>query len=93
MHDWVCRLGSNMRHTPQGLITKEGSNPRAVWDGTTKIEPDDVVMNEVSQSEGEPEVTFGKAKVLFYQCVYCLFALVKILFSNAFIKCSEKCNK
>ena len=65
MHDWVCRLGSNMRHTPQGLVIN-----RVVWDGTTKIESDDVVMNEVSRSEGEPEVTFGMAKVLFYQYVY-----------------------
>ena len=54
-----------MRHTPQGLVIN-----RVVWDGTTKIEWDDVVLNEISQSEGEPEVTFGMAKVLFYQYVY-----------------------
>ena len=61
-----------MRHTPQGLVTKEGSNPRAVWDGTTKSDADDVVLNEVTPVDHEPEVTFGKAKIFFYQYLYSL---------------------
>ena len=70
MHDWVCHLSPNMRHNPQGLVLKLGSNPRVVWDGTTCPSPNDVVMNEVTPTEDEPDVTFGMAKILFYQYLY-----------------------
>ena len=70
MHDWVCHLSPNMRHNPQGLVLKLGSNPRVVWDGTTCPSPNDVVMNEITPTEDEPDVTFGMAKILFYQYLY-----------------------
>jgi len=70
LHEWVCRLGPNLRHTSQGMVIKEGSNPRVVWDATTKSDADDVVLNEVTPMDHEPEVTFGRAKVLFYQYLY-----------------------
>ena len=41
MHEWVCHLGPNMRHTAQGMAMKDDKG-RVVWDGSTKLEPLDV---------------------------------------------------
>ena len=57
MHGWVCELAPNFRHTPQGLVLKTGSNPRAVWDGSTQPTPADVVMNKVTPTEHEADIT------------------------------------
>ena len=70
LHGWVCKIAPNCRHTSQGLVQKIGSNPRAVWDGTTKPSPTDVVMNDVTPTEDEADITFGMAKLLFYQYLY-----------------------
>jgi len=32
----LCLLSPYLRHTSQGIIIKDGKNPRAVWDGSTK---------------------------------------------------------
>ena len=69
MHDWVCQLAPNMRHTAQGMVMKDGKG-RVVWDGSTKLEPLDVVMNDYTPIENEPEVTFGTAKIAFYWLIY-----------------------
>ena len=45
LHKWVCHLGPNMRHTAQGMVMKDGKG-RVVWDGSTKLEPLDVVIND-----------------------------------------------
>ena len=70
MHDWVCELGPHLRHNSQGMVVKQGSNPRQVWDGSTMYTPMDIVMNDMTPTENEAEITFGLAKVFFYQYVY-----------------------
>ena len=65
LHKWACHLGPNMRHTAQGMVVKDGKG-RVVWDGSTKFEPLDVVMNDYTPTENEPEVKFGTAKKSFY---------------------------
>merc|ERR1711966_287993 len=69
LHNWVCYLGPNMRHTAQGMVMKDGKG-RVVWDGSTKFDPLDVVMNDYTPTENEPEVTFGTAKKSFYWLIY-----------------------
>ena len=69
MHKWVCHLGPNMRHTAQGMVMKDGKG-RVVWDGSTKFEPLDVVLNDYTPVDNEPEVTFGTAKRDFYWLIY-----------------------
>ena len=64
LHEWVCYLGPNMRHTAQGMVIKNGKG-RVVWDGSTKLEPLDVVMNDYTPIDNEPEVTFGTSKNCF----------------------------
>ena len=72
MHHWICDFGPNLRHNPQGIIIKPdpNTNPRVVWDGSTKHDPNDVVLNEVTSMEHEAEVTFGLTKLLSYQYLY-----------------------
>ena len=59
MPGWVCELGPNMRHNPQGMVAKQGSNLRQVWDGSAMYTPMDIMMNEMTPTENEAEITFG----------------------------------
>jgi hypothetical protein len=66
----LCRLSPYLRHTSQGIILKEGKNPRVVWDGSTKRMPMDTVLNEITSVADEAEITFGDTKMLFYTDIY-----------------------
>jgi hypothetical protein len=66
----LCHLSPYLRHTSQGIILKEGKNPRVVWDGSTKRTPTDVVLNELTSVTDEAGITFGDTKMLFYTDVY-----------------------
>ena len=44
------------------MIIKKGKSPRLVWDGSTKLEPDDIVMNDIVPLEKEAIATFGRVK-------------------------------
>jgi len=65
-----CLLSPYLRHTSQGIILKEGKNPRVVWDGSTKRTPTDVVLNDLTSVQDEAAITFGDTKMLFYTDVY-----------------------
>ena len=58
-----------MRHTAQDMVMKDGKE-RVVWDGSTNFDPLDVVINDYTPTENEPEVTFGTAKNSFYWLIY-----------------------
>ena len=66
----ICLLSPYLRHTSQGIILKEGKNPRVVWDGSTKRLPTDVVLNEHTSIQDEAAITFGDTKMLFYTDIY-----------------------
>ena len=70
MHEMICKLSPYVRHTSQGMVVKEGKNPRVVWDGSTKHSPLDVVMNEVTPTTYEAEVTLGDTKKRFLIDLY-----------------------
>ena len=57
MPGWVCKLGPNMRHNSQGMVAKQGSNPRQVWDGSAMYTSMDIVMNKMTPTENESEIT------------------------------------
>ena len=63
-------LSPYCRHTPQGAIDKLGKSFRIVWDGSTKSKHDDEVMNEVTPTDNEPQVTYGNVEKLFNQDLY-----------------------
>ena len=62
----MCVLGPHLRHNPQEIVDMK----RQVWDGTTKILPTDMVMNDHTPTEDEAEIDFGIAKYEFYWLVY-----------------------
>lgn len=70
MNEIICKLSPYVRHTSQGMVVKEGKNPRVVWDGSTKQAPLDVVMNEVTPTMHEAEITFGDTKKKFLTDLY-----------------------
>lgn len=57
---WMCAFSPFANHVSQGIVFKEGSDPRLVWDGTTKHDKDDVVSNDYVSTEDEPPITFGR---------------------------------
>ena len=63
-------ISPSCRHTPQGLITKQGKNPRLVWDASTMKKPDDVVMNNITSIDHEAPITFGNSKKLYLQDIW-----------------------
>ena len=70
IYEEVARYSPYCRHTPQGMVIKQGANPRVVWDGSTKYSEDDVVMNEVSSTELEAPIDFGKVEPEFDAYLY-----------------------
>ena len=59
---WVLHFSPYLRHTPQSMVLKVGKKPRMVWDGSTKLTPFDVVLNEVTPTEFEATIDFGTSK-------------------------------
>ena len=66
LHPWVCKLGSNLRHSSQGIVDMK----RQIWDSSTKRHPLDLVLNDYTPTTEEAEVTFGTAKLEFYWLIY-----------------------
>ena len=59
---WILHFSPYLRHTPQSMVLKENKNPRMVWDGSTKFDPFDIVLNEITPTEFEAVIDFGTAK-------------------------------
>ena len=57
---WMCTFSPFANHVSQGIVFKDGSDPRLVWDGTTKQDKDDVVSNDYVPTDDEPPITFGR---------------------------------
>jgi hypothetical protein len=70
LQDWVVYFSPFCRHTSQGMVVKEGKNPRVVWDASTKRTPHEIVLNEVTTTEFEALITFGTAKTEMYELIY-----------------------
>ena len=51
------------------MVMKDGKGG-VVWDGSTKLDVWDVVMNDYTPIDNEPEVTFRTAKIAFYWLIY-----------------------
>ena len=67
---FVCRFANMAQCVPQGMVLRIGSDPRIVWDGSTKIEPNDVVMNDIIPMELEAPTTFGGSKEKYIAHIY-----------------------
>ena len=72
---WVARFSWTAHHVPQGMVMKEGKNPRLVWDGTAKRDAKDEMMNDITPISSEAPITFGSTKMdhmirLYNLCIY-----------------------
>ena len=60
---WLAQFAWTAHHVPQGMIIKQGKYPRLVWDGTTKRQPSDIMMNDITPINKEAPITFGSMKI------------------------------
>lgn len=67
---FVCRFCNTAQSVPQGMSIKAGSISRLVWDGSTLIYADDIVMNDIIDTDLEAPITFGRTKQDFCQHLY-----------------------
>jgi hypothetical protein len=58
---WVIHFSPWCRHTVQGMQVKPGKNPCVIFDASTKSHPCEVVLNEITTTEFEANITFGLA--------------------------------
>jgi hypothetical protein len=67
---WVLPFSPYSRHTAQGMLVKPGKNPRVIFDASIKGDPHEVVLNEITTSEFQANITFGLAKLKLLQRIY-----------------------
>jgi hypothetical protein len=91
LHNYLCRFGPSCQHIPQGMNLRKGKR-RLISDGSTKLHPKEIVVNEMTSIENEPRITFGetKNKVLSYlwnlrisypnEDILCAVADIKVCF-------------
>ena len=60
--EWVVEFSEMMRHNPQGMVIQPGKNSRVIWDASTKFDALDIVLNDVTSIENEPNIDFGDTK-------------------------------
>jgi len=89
IEEWCCLFSPYVRHTPQGMVCKINSNPRMVWDGSTKLTAMDTVMNEITSTDEEADITFGLVEKQFCRYIYNLrvtYPNSEILLATADVK-------
>jgi uncharacterized protein YwbE len=67
---WVLYFSPWCRHTAQGMQIKPGKNPRVIFDASTKGHLHEVVLNDMTSTEFEANITFGRAKLKLLQRIY-----------------------
>ncbi|KAL7529165.1 hypothetical protein ACHAXR_005018 [Thalassiosira sp. AJA248-18] len=67
---FVVRFAYTGHHVSQGMVLKLGKDPRLVWDGSTKLLPDDIVMNDIVPLLEEANITFGRSKDGYLTHIY-----------------------
>ena len=67
---WQVRHSWTARTTAQSVNLKNPDKPRVIWDGTSKSEAYENVMNEMTPTSLEPPVTYGHTKLAHIQHIY-----------------------
>jgi hypothetical protein len=67
---WVLHFSPWCRHTAQGMLIKPSKNPRVIFDASTKSHPHEVVLNYVTTTKFEANITFGAAKLKLLKRIY-----------------------
>lgn len=82
----VAILSPYTRHTPQSCVDKTGKSFRVVWDGSTRKQWNDTMLNDVTPSDKEPHITFGETEEMFDKRIFNLrvsYPLDPILLATA----------
>jgi hypothetical protein len=64
---WVLHFSPHCHHMVQGMQVKPGKNPRIIFDASTKSYPHEVVLNKITTTKFEANITFGLAKLKLLQ--------------------------
>jgi hypothetical protein len=66
LQSWVPYFSPYCRHNSQGI----NKGNRVVWDASTKRDPFEIVLNEVTDTELEAEISFGSTKMEVCKILY-----------------------
>jgi hypothetical protein len=67
---WVLHFSPYCCHTAQGMLVKPGKNPQVIFDASMKGDLHEVVLNEITTTEFEANITFGLMKLKLLQRIY-----------------------
>jgi hypothetical protein len=67
---WVLYCSMQCQAMVQGMQVKPGKNPRIIFDPSTKSDPHEVVLNEITTTEFEANIDFGQAKMKLLTRIY-----------------------
>jgi hypothetical protein len=67
---WVLHFSPWCRHMAQGMQVKPGKKPRVIFDASTKGDTHEVVLNKITTTKFEANITFGLAKLKLLQGIY-----------------------
>ena len=62
LHNLICKFLRYCCHTTQTLVIKADKNDRLCYNGTTTQAPTNIVINQVTPTENEAPITFGRTK-------------------------------
>jgi hypothetical protein len=64
---WVLHFSPYCCCMAQGMLVKPGKKPHIMFDASTKGDPHEVVVNEITTTGLEANITFGLAKLKLLQ--------------------------
>ena len=67
---WVLHFLPYCHHTAQGILVKPGKNPRVIFNASTKGDPHEVVLNEITPTKFEVTIEFRKSKINLLTTIY-----------------------
>ena len=80
---------SKVSNIPQDLIVKEGTNDHLVWDGSFRLRWQFLSINDLTNMENEPEITYGETSKNHFTWIYNLLILYpnsEIILATADVK-------
>ncbi len=67
---WILHFLPYCCHTAKGILVKPGKNPCVIFDASTKEDPHEVVLNEITPTEFEAAIDFRKSKTKLLTTIY-----------------------
>ena len=90
---FLCRFMSKVSNIPQAIIIKEGKNDRLVWDGSFRLRWQFLSINDLTDMEHEPTITYGVTSKNHFTWIYNLrisYPTSEILLATADVKACHR---